>query len=141
VTKKHVFSWATIPTCYPYSTTESEPIKRPRFCIKVNPSDPKNFWLSRVKFSMSLNVAAVAECHKICPHQSQCWILQDRYDVMYLAGWRGSPPAVAVLADGIQCPVSLGEHVPSVIILPVSRLRGPTTLATASATECVSLGA
>ena len=37
------------------------------FYIKAIPSDPKIFLLLLVKLSVSLDVAGVAECHKIFP--------------------------------------------------------------------------
>ena len=60
---------------------------------------------------------------------------------MHLARRRQPFPLITVLAEWVNGSVSLGKHVPAVVILLVSCLWGPTTLAAAFAAVCVTLGA
>ena len=61
--------------------------------------------------------------------------------MVHLTGWSDPILLVAVLTDWVNCTVTLGKHVPLVVILLIGRLWGPTALATALPTVCVASGA
>ena len=68
---------------------------------------------------MSLHVAAVAEGHQIAPHEPQGRVFSDRHNVVDLAG-RGCPaPLLAVLAQWMDGPVPLRQHIPLVVVVIV----------------------
>ena len=90
---------------------------------------------------MSLDVTAVAECHKIVPVEPLGWVSEDGHYVVYLTGRRHPLSVPAVLTEWIDCPIPLGKHVPAVIVVLVGPLWWPTALTAAFAAVCVSLGA
>ncbi len=87
-------------------------------------------------------MAVVAQADDVAPLVHQCLVHSDGHNVVYLRCRRNLSLRLAILTQWVDCTLTLGKHVPPVIVMPLlTRLRRLQALATACCGVCVTVGA